>query len=172
MQSSETLYAVCILREDGNSGVNGVVKMRQQPGKDVEIKTTIKGLSAGKHGFHIHQYGNLLEGCKTAGPHFNPVGCVHGGPNSQVRHHGDLGNLFEKKNLLYMVAHGNGEQTWETTDRLVKIQDVVGRSFVVHAGEDDLGLGTGDKADESKKTGNAGARLACGTIGLSGELQW
>ena len=37
--------------------------------------------------------GNLIEGCKTAGPHFNIFGKVHGGPSSEVRHVGDLGNL-------------------------------------------------------------------------------
>ena len=41
---------------------------------------------------------------------------------------------------------------------------IVGRAIVVHALEDDLGLG-GD--EESKKTGNAGARVGCGLIELS-----
>ena len=40
----------------------------------------------------------------------------------------------------------------------------MGRAIVVHALEDDLGLG-GD--EESKKTGNAGARVGCGLIELS-----
>ncbi len=40
---------------------------------------------------------------------------------------------------------------------------VIGRSFVVHADVDDLGDGGHEL---SPTTGNAGARLACGVIGL------
>ena len=47
------------------------------------------------------------------------------------------------------------------------VHDVAGRAIVVHAGEDDLGRGVGDLADGSKKTGNAGARVACGIIELN-----
>ena len=42
-------------------------------------------------------------------------------------------------------------------------RSVVGRGIVIHADRDDLGQG-GDA--ESKKTGNAGDRLACGVITL------
>ncbi len=44
---------------------------------------------------------------------------------------------------------------------------VIGRSFVIHAGEDDLG-----KTDhkDSKTTGNSGPRVACGVIGISNEF--
>ena len=37
---------------------------------------------------------------------------------------------------------------------------------MLHAGEDDLGRGTGSKSDGSKKHGNAGQRIACGIIGM------
>ena len=58
------------------------------------VSADFTGLSPGQlHGFHIHQYGDLTQGCTTAGPHYNPHGNVHAGPDDEVRHLGDLGNV-------------------------------------------------------------------------------
>lgn len=104
-----------------------------------------------------------MEGCKTAGAHYNPNSTEHGGPNSQVRHVGDLGNI---------ESQGESEEAvLQLEDQFVKLsgpQSVVGRSVVLHADEDDLGLG--GHAD-SKLTGHAGARLACGVIALSAPFE-
>ena len=83
---------------------------------------------------------------------------THGGPDDEVRHVGDLGNVQSD-------AEGNG--TYKAEDRLVQLfgaYSVVGRSCVLHADTDDLGKGGNE---ESLKTGNAGARIACGVIGLA-----
>ena len=48
---------------------------------------------------------------------------------------------------------------------------VIGKAIVLHAGEDDLGKGTGEKFEGSKKTGNAGSRLACCIITEVGQRQ-
>ncbi|EGR32767.1 hypothetical protein IMG5_070940 [Ichthyophthirius multifiliis] len=159
MQNNLPLYATCILSPDGNSGVNGLVKLIQQ-GDYTTITATINGLKKGLHGFHIHQFGNLTEGCKTAGPHFNPFNSTHGGPQDTERHVGDLGNVETLE---------DGQTThFKIVDKLIKLDglnSVLGRSFVIHADQDDLGKGN---FEDSKTTGHAGARLACCTIGLSG----
>ena len=70
--------------------------------------------------------GNLIEGCKTAGPHFNPNGVVHGGPDTEVRHVGDLGNI---------LAGDDGLGHLDYEDRLVELtgkDSVIGRSCVCH----------------------------------------
>ena len=161
--SAATHYAICVMNPDGGSGVSGVVKFIQQEGQKVTIQAHLKGLSPGLHGFHIHEWGNLTNGCVTAGAHFNPHKTTHAGPDDEVRHVGDMGNIEAD-------ADGNGVLVLE--DRLIRIygneNNVVGRAVVVHAKVDDLGRGNDE---ESLKTGNAGPRLACGVIGLSGPFE-
>ena len=79
-------------------------------------------------------------------------------PHSQNRHAGDLGNI---------VADESGKASFSFSDShlsLFGVHSIVGRSVVVHAAEDDLGRGG---HDDSKTTGHAGARVACGVIGLT-----
>jgi Cu-Zn family superoxide dismutase len=47
------------------------------------------------------------------------------------------------------------------------LRDLLGRSIVLHVGEDDLGRGQGSARRESLLTGNSGARLACAVIGFA-----
>ena len=68
-----------------------------------------------------------------------------------------------------MVA-GATEATLILTSNLIKLSgetSVIGRSFVLHADKDDLGRGG---FSDSKTTGHAGTRMACGVIGLSGSF--
>jgi len=149
--------AVAVIAPNEN-GVTGVVRFSMEA-KTLHIDYSIKGLTDGAHGFHIHQYGDLTDGCDSACAHFNPDGTEHGGLDSEVRHLGDLGNIESEDG----VAEGRISTDTLSLDGK-KRNCIVGRMIIVHEDRDDLGLG-GDA--ESLKTGNAGKRLGCGVIGLS-----
>lgn len=64
-------------------------------------------------------------GCTSAGPHFNPFGKEHGGPDSAVRHVGDLGNV---------EAGANGIAKVDISDKQIQLQgpcSILGRTLVV-----------------------------------------
>ena len=86
--------AVCVLREVGGSGVTGTIHMEFVE-NTVHITGEVHGLSPGKHGFHVHEFGDLTdrEAGKSAGSHFAPHGSMHGKPDAAERHVGDLGNI-------------------------------------------------------------------------------
>lgn len=131
-------------------------------GRGVAIEVIFSMLPKGPHGFHIHTAGDLRgEGCKGACAHYQKgAPTTHGGPPTEKdrpRHTGDLGNI-------QMPAKGEFRETYHL--RGVAVQDLWGRSIIVHADSDDLGLGG---HDDSKTTGHSGARIACAIIGRGTE---
>jgi len=150
--------AVCAVGYLGETAVNkvlGVVRFVQISENELHIDGTVDGLTPGKHGFHIHEFGDFSNGCNSTGPHYNPNKMDHGAPEDEIRHAGDLGNI---------EADDKGRASFRFTDRQLKVWDIIGRAVVVHAQPDDLGR---TDHPDSKKTGNAGARVSCGLIARS-----
>ncbi len=144
--------AICVLYPTEGHQTKGVIKFTRTK-KGVLVNVHISGLTPGKHGFHIHEFGDASSSDGTAaGGHFNPDGHEHGAPCGSKRHAGDLGNVeanqegIAKMELLVKDLKLNGSHS------------IIGRSIIVHIHEDDL---------SSQPTGNAGARVACGVIGIA-----
>ena len=155
-EAQETTVAQCILEH--SDSVKGSILLIQAPGTPTLVKGTITGLTPGEHGFHIHEFGDMSDGCKSMGGHYNPDDVDHG--DITEGHVGDLGNI---------TADQSGTAKFTIEAKRVDLlgdRSVIGRGFVVHSDRDDLGKG-GDA--ESLKTGNAGDRLACGVITLRSE---
>lgn len=144
--------AVAVIHAVGESGVSGTIHFSKQQ-NGINIVADINGLTPGKHGFHIHQYGDCSAADATsAGGHFNPEGKPHGAPTDLDRHVGDLGNLD---------ADETGHAHYERVDGLISFEgshSIIGRGVIIHQDEDDF---------TSQPTGNAGARVACGVIGIA-----
>ncbi|KAK2166940.1 hypothetical protein LSH36_33g04017 [Paralvinella palmiformis] len=150
--------------KEGSPPVEGTISLMQPDSGDIQIKVSLKGFgptaAITKHGFHVHMYGNISNGCMAAGTHYNPFNKDHGGPSDTERHVGDLGNLE-------VSVDGTVEKT--LTDPLIKLSgdtSVIGKALVIHANEDDLGTGT---FPDSKLSGHAGPRIACCEIVLDKE---
>jgi len=140
-----------------------VAVFRDGPVEGEVVVTGVKGgcsvnavftkLPAGKHGFHIHRAGDLRgEGCLGACEHYHKGRpCRHGGsPGSKgERHTGDLGNVERGSSYSYFLKG-------------VTPFDLLGRSFIVHEDEDDLGRGG---FPDSGTTGHSGKRIGCAILG-------
>lgn len=125
-----------------------------QEAQGVRISVTVKGLSPGEHGIHIHAVGKCEPpDFLSAGPHFNPTNRKHGLNNPEGPHAGDLPNL---------VVGEDGSAVYEyVTDRVtltpgeLSLFDEDGSALIIHAGPDD---------QITDPAGNSGARVLCGVI--------
>lgn len=96
-----SIKAVCVVGPNGkpceggsNSGVTGTINFSQADASSpTHITYEVTGLTPGLHGFHVHEKADFSDGCMSAGPHYNPFGKTHGGPDDEERHVGDLGNI-------------------------------------------------------------------------------
>ena len=104
-----------------------LLSLSQQAGGLTKVTGEVSGLTPGKHGFHIHEFGDYTSGCVSAGPHFNPAGKDHSAPTDENRHAGDLGNI---------VAGENGVAVVDILDAQIPLSgpnSIIGRSVVVSA---------------------------------------
>ncbi|ORE01085.1 copper/zinc superoxide dismutase [Rhizopus microsporus var. microsporus] len=140
--------------------VNGLVYFSQESqDSPTRIYANLTGLTGGDHGIHIHEFGDLSQGCNSTGAHYNPFNKTHGGPDAEVRHVGDLGNIVADNTTGLAILNITSDLI-----QLSKIHSVIGRAVVVHSGKDDYGLGG---TPLSNSTGNSGSRVACGVIGYA-----
>jgi Cu-Zn family superoxide dismutase len=151
------LIAIAVFNDTDIKG--SVLFSENNHDENIKIDIKIRGLKPDSlHGFHVHEAGDLSEGCTSACKHFNPFNKLHGCPGAVERHVGDLGNI---------KSDSNGEADYTITDDVIQLRgmrNIIGRCLIIHADPDDCGKG---QNEESKKTGNAGKRIACTVIGYS-----
>lgn len=144
--------AIAVLQPTKGSKVKGTVIFTKVD-DGVRVKGTITGLTPGKHGFHIHEYGDLssTDGSSLGG-HFNPTTEPHAAPEAPKHHTGDFGNI---------TADSKGVAKFDEVFKgrtLNGPKSIIGRGVVVHAKADDL---------TSQPSGAAGARIAVGVVGVA-----
>ena len=151
-QGGNLSKVICVLRPTEGNEVHGSVVFLQKDGF-VEVTGELTGLKPGEHGFHVHEYGDCSDPKVTcAGGHFNPTSKPHGSREAGQRHDGDLGNI---------KADAEGKAKINFQDRVIQLngpRSILGRGLIVHADPDDF---------KTQPTGNAGARVACGVIGIA-----
>lgn len=163
--NSKEVYAICVLRpstklEPGKPVITGQVLFKQSdPKKKPEASFNVEGFlprnDQQKRAIHVHEFGDLSDGCDSTGGHYNPYGAKH------PYHPGDFGNFLPKDGKI------TKKKSIKAT--LIGPESILGRSIVVHENEDDLGKGDNEA---SLLHGNAGKRLACCVIGLSTKNKW
>jgi Cu-Zn family superoxide dismutase len=150
-KSAAPSKGISMLHPTAGNKVSGTVTFT--PGADgVQVHAELTGLTPGKHGFHIHEFGDCSAAdASSAGAHFNPTNQPHAAPDAAARHEGDMGNV---------EADSSGNAKLDYVDHQISLTNgeklAIGRSVIVHTKPDDL---------KTQPTGDSGARVACGVIG-------
>lgn len=160
-QAEEITAKAYMFSADNRTNLGALEFVQDLSSNEVKITGTLTGIfPEGKHGFHVHDIGDIGNECQNAKGHYNPEGKNHGGPSASVRHVGDLGNVR---------SDASGKVEVLITDSVIQLigpHSIIGRAMVIHKDVDDLGLGN---YSDSLTTGHAGARLGCGVIGITSE---
>jgi superoxide dismutase, Cu-Zn family len=156
--------AFAVLRDASGQQV-GFAVFRERRGATA-VQAEVRQVAPGFHGFHVHAVGQCVPPYTSASGHYNPTGAAHGD------HAGDLPTLLVNQN-------GTGRLEFDT-DRfsIGDLFDADGSALIVHAGRDNYANiptryhshteDTFGPDSETRATGDAGARAACGVVQRSG----
>ena len=158
------LRAVAEIHGGSGSGIVGSVRLyqrggdRKAPTPPVLVVARVRGLTPGKHGFHIHERGACEPTFEAAGGHFDPGPFGNSTPVDQNHpyHAGDLPNLRAG-------ASGTGRLV-TVTSRItlspgpLSVFDADGSAVIVHANE--------DRGEPGVVGASGGPRVACGVLRL------
>ena len=138
------------------SDVTGSLKF-EETADGIKVTGMIDNVPPGDHALHVHEFGDCGDEGKNAGSHYNPEGHQHGntvkdGPAKA--HVGDMGNItFNEQGTAMISLVLPGAKLTGAKD------NIAGRAVVLHEKKDDF----------SQPTGNAGGRIGCGAIVLTGK---
>lgn len=126
--------------------LSGMVYFYRTPYGGVLVEAEVFGLpgvdqpgSSAFFAMHIHEFGNCTDSFALTGEHFNPQGAPH--PD----HAGDLLPLLANQGYAWLAFY----------DKRFTIEQIMGRSVVIHRNADDF---------TTQPAGNAGQKIACGVI--------
>ena len=144
--ANEPDAAAWITGSDSVPNLNGCVKFFSTPFGGTLVAAELFGLpnSSEKNSFnfyamHIHDSGDCSDHFSHTGLHYNPQNALH--PD----HAGDMPPLLGNQGYAFSVFY----------DKRYTIQEIIGRSVIIHEKPDDF---------TSQPAGNAGDKIACGTI--------
>lgn len=134
---------------DEYADIHGTVRFFALKQGGILVEASISGLPPAPadyptfFAFHLHEYGNCDnpsgENFPDTGMHYNPYGTSH------PHHAGDFPPLLNNNGFAWMSFY----------DEYLTIEDVIGRSVIIHRNRDDF---------TSQPSGDAGEKIACGVV--------
>ena len=147
---ARTIEARTTLQPTQGQQAQGELRWVTQKDGSVRVTGEVRGLKpSSTHGFHVHEKGDCsAPDASSAGGHFNPTNTAHA--HHGAGHAGDLPSLH---------ADAQGVAKVDFSSRNISLREtpinILGLAAIVHANPDD---------GVTQPTGNAGGRIACGTI--------
>ncbi len=128
----------------------GRIAVKELP-EGIRLSPDLHGLPHGDHGFHLHENASCEAGEKDGKVQAGLGAGSHYDPDKTGKHLGPNG-LGHKGDLPVLTVSSDGVAATAVTATRLRVDDLKGRSLVIHATPDNYGDQPG------------GARIACGII--------
>ena len=129
----------------------GTIAVTDAKGGGVTFTPDLRGLPAGAHGFHVHEFANCGAKEKDGKVVAGALAGDHWDPDKSGKHGSHRGDL------PVLEVAGDGSAKKAITVPKLKLSDLRNKALVIHAGGD-------NGSDQPKPNGGGGDRIACGVV--------